>query len=320
MLDTIFKNGAGRKQANDELRDLVTQARDEREALGAMLAKMNADGMVRKCESLAGMVGAYDERAKSFDQLETRMSSLLEQVAEAKQASRSADCARRRASATPAGGGRDECAGPRGAGDRGRTARGERRSSTSCALRLRQAAAEVGQSAGAVAALKGELEALRRSESQLNQELQGIRDGAREARDDSAAATQAVSDVQEKLESFAQLQELSETTEQRLAALNALAEHVSHKAKALETQKHTVEHAVVEATRLNEMVWTHGCADRPARAGQRADAARRRNRGAHGGAGAGHRAGAGRGQRGARRVPARVGAARRPRAARCRST
>jgi hypothetical protein len=28
MLDTIFKNGSGRKQNQDELRDLVTQARE----------------------------------------------------------------------------------------------------------------------------------------------------------------------------------------------------------------------------------------------------------------------------------------------------
>jgi hypothetical protein len=112
MLDTIFKNGAGRKQANDELRDLVTQARDEREALGAMLAKMNADGLVRKCEALAGMVGTYDERAKGFQQVEARMSSLLDHVAEAKQASQALDCARRRASTIPAGGGRAERPGP----------------------------------------------------------------------------------------------------------------------------------------------------------------------------------------------------------------
>src|SRR5687768_1880668 len=52
-----------------------------------------------------------------------------------------------------------------------------------------------------------------------------------------------------------QLQELSKTTEEKLAGLNALAEHVSQKAKALEGQKHTVERAVLEANRLNEMVW-----------------------------------------------------------------
>ena len=48
---------------------------------------------------------------------------------------------------------------------------------------------------------------------------------------------------------------MSKTTEERMASLNALAEHVTQKIKALENQKHTVEHAVVEANRLNEMVW-----------------------------------------------------------------
>jgi len=125
MLDTIFKNGSGRKQNQDELRDLVTQARDEREALGAMLAKMNADGLVRKCESLAGMVGAYDERARSFEKLEARMGGLLEQVAEAKQASE-ALTAPDGALTMPAGGRRVECPGARRSGHRGRAAPGER--------------------------------------------------------------------------------------------------------------------------------------------------------------------------------------------------
>src|SRR5262249_16150248 len=44
-------------------------------------------------------------------------------------------------------------------------------------------------------------------------------------------------------------------TEEQLASLNALAEHVSHKVKALDGQKRMIERAVVEANRLNEMVW-----------------------------------------------------------------
>src|SRR4029079_6675994 len=48
---------------------------------------------------------------------------------------------------------------------------------------------------------------------------------------------------------------MSKTTEERMTSLNALAEHVGQKVKALENQKHTGEHAVVEANRLNEMVW-----------------------------------------------------------------
>ncbi len=40
-----------------------------------------------------------------------------------------------------------------------------------------------------------------------------------------------------------------------MTGLNALAEHVNQKIKALENQKHTVERAVVESNRLNEMIW-----------------------------------------------------------------
>ena len=69
------------------------------------------------------------------------------------------------------------------------------------------------------------------------------------------AATEAVKEIEKKLGPLVQLQELSKNTEERLASLNALAEHVSQKAKALEAQKHAVERAVVEANRLNEMVW-----------------------------------------------------------------
>src|SRR5204862_4188078 len=64
-----------------------------------------------------------------------------------------------------------------------------------------------------------------------------------------------VKEVENKLGPLAQLHELSQSTEERLTSLNALAEHVSHKAKALENQQQAVEHAVVQANRINEMVW-----------------------------------------------------------------
>ncbi|MCW5656573.1 MAG: hypothetical protein KIT60_02610 [Burkholderiaceae bacterium] len=191
MLDTIFRNGSGRKQNQDELRDLVTQAREEREALELALARMQSEGDARTREARDN-AAALRQEGEQFEELRAR---------------------------------------------------------------LRQASAEVARSAETIIELKGELETLRRSEAQLTQELQGIRDGARAARDDASAASAAVQGVEQKLQAFARLQELSEGTEQRLNALNALAEHVSHKTKALETQKQTVERAVVEATRLNEMVW-----------------------------------------------------------------
>jgi chromosome segregation ATPase len=69
------------------------------------------------------------------------------------------------------------------------------------------------------------------------------------------ATAETVKDIETKLGHFAELNELSKTTEERIAALNVLAEHVAQKVKALEGQKHTVEHAIVESNRLNEMVW-----------------------------------------------------------------
>jgi len=272
MLDTIFKAGE-RKQAQDDLRALIEQAREERSALDIMLARISAagpslvhtarsldelgaktDGVTRRCDQLGKAVSSYEQCVSDFEQLETRMTDLLAQVADA----------RRHAEAmtAPDGGLQQIRDMAHEMGAQRREARAtldelQRESDNLEGLRerLRQATSEMGQSVGQAVALKGELDELRQSEAQLTQEMQGIRKSAGDARDDCDAAKRAVADVEAKLESFAQLQELSKSTEQRLASLNALSEHISHKAKALEAQKQTIERAVVEATRLNEMVW-----------------------------------------------------------------
>ena len=65
-----------------------------------------------------------------------------------------------------------------------------------------------------------------------------------------------VKEIEKKLEPLTQLHELSQSTDERLASLNALSEHVSRKAKAIESQQQAVEHAVVQANRVSEMVWS----------------------------------------------------------------
>lgn len=273
MLDTIFKTGSERKQTQDDLRTLVEQARAERAGLATMLEQINgaspalartgrtlddlrikADEVTRRCDKLGKVVGTYEECAKSFEQLEGRMSGLLSQVAEAR---RTSD-----AMTAPDGSLQQMRQAADEISSRSRAAHAtldelEREGEKLEALRerLRQASGDMGQSVGAVVALKGELEDLRRAEAELRLEMQGIRKSAGDARGDSEAARGAVAEVEGKLESLAQLQELSKSTEQRLVALNALAEHVAHKGKALEAQKLAVERAVVEAARLNEMVW-----------------------------------------------------------------
>ena len=68
------------------------------------------------------------------------------------------------------------------------------------------------------------------------------------------AAAATVREVDVKLQSFGQLQDLAKVLDQKLSMLNATAEHVTQKSKVLENQKHTIEQAVIQSHRLNEMV------------------------------------------------------------------
>ena len=120
---------------------------------------------------------------------------------------------------------------------------------------LRQSHTEIKASNDRAEALKSDFDQLRSVSAQLTGDFGKLKDVSREAHDEANATVEMVRDVENRLATLAQLQEMSKTTEERMATLNALSEHVTQKIKALENQKHTVEHAVVEANRLNEMVW-----------------------------------------------------------------
>src|SRR5262249_892496 len=213
MLDTIFKSGSERKQAQDDLRSTTDQARDERSALEIMLARISAagpslvhttrsldelsaktDAVTRRCDQLGKVVSQYDDCARRFEQLETRMTDLLSQVADARQHAE--------AMTAPDGGLQqvremaDEMAAQR------REARSmleelQREGESLDALRdrVRQAVAEMGQSVGQAVTLKGELEELRQSGAQLTHEVQGLRRSAGEARQDCEAAKGTAAEV-----------------------------------------------------------------------------------------------------------------------------
>ena len=121
--------------------------------------------------------------------------------------------------------------------------------------RLRTAQNEVKSSASTARSLKADFDRLRSLTGQLTQEHARLKESVRETHAQAATTTAAVRDVDKKLGPLNEMLELSKTTETRLATLNSLAAHVLQKVKVLENQKHTVEHAVVEANRLNEMVW-----------------------------------------------------------------
>ena len=113
-------------------------------------------------------------------------------------------------------------------------------------------AAEAGKRTGL---MQSEIEQLRTASATLTAEFAQIQQASAETRAHAAASAEAVQDVQHRLGSLSQLQETGRLAEERLTALNALAEHVGQKMKALENQKHIVERAVVESNRLNEMIW-----------------------------------------------------------------
>ncbi|MGC4084768.1 MAG: hypothetical protein QM736_22315 [Vicinamibacterales bacterium] len=114
---------------------------------------------------------------------------------------------------------------------------------------------DIKQSIEQTGTVKAELDQLRGATTVLTQELAKGRDSSREARDYATEALTTIREVEKKLGPIAKLQEISQSTEQRLASLNALSEHVSQKIKALDNQQTVVEHAVVQANRVSEMVW-----------------------------------------------------------------
>ena len=273
MLDALFGSQSSKKNQQDELQTLIAQAKEERTMLSAMLTQMasgtsklaqtskaleqvgqKADVAQKRLDDLGQKVGGYEERARSLDQVEKRIAALLEQVHEAQRVS-------------------EKITAPDGELQKHRlavnqlasqalenqatieTLRKERSSFEDLRALLKVSTNEVAKSVESVATLKGELDAVRSTGVQLTSEFQRLRDTSREAKEDSASAMESVKEIEKKLGPLVQLQELSKNTEERLASLNALAEHVSQKAKALEAQKHAVERAVVEANRLNEMVW-----------------------------------------------------------------
>ena len=106
--------------------------------------------------------------------------------------------------------------------------------------------------AGAIAR---ELDQLRSQASALAEDQAVISKTAEQVLDNTAVVTRTVKDIESKIDSLGMLHQLATTTEERLRSLNALAEHVSVKTKALDTQRETIDHAAAEASRLNEMVW-----------------------------------------------------------------
>jgi chromosome segregation ATPase len=122
--------------------------------------------------------------------------------------------------------------------------------------KLRTVQTEIRQSVDGAGALASELEVIRRMATDLTEDCARLSETSGMVREKTDTAMTAISEVERQLGPLAQLHALGQKTEERLVALNALAERVSLKAKAIESQRVTVEHALVQANALNEMVWS----------------------------------------------------------------
>ena len=278
MLDA-FKSLTGGKgkvvqQQADELGLLIANAREERSAISAMLntlasrsAKLaplgkqleevtdKATGITDRLDEIARRLTALDDRTHELEDVDKRIQALKDAAKGAEQTTLKA-------------------LGPDGELHKHReavqnlssqalqtqailaTLKKERTALEELRGHLRESEGEVKQALGHASTLKGELDQVRSTASALQQDFTKIRETSREAREDTNAAIATVKEVEQKLGPLAQIHELSQSTEERLNALNALAEHVSHKAKAVESQQQAIEHAVVQFNRVNEMVWS----------------------------------------------------------------
>ncbi len=277
MLDA-FKNmttGKGKvvQKQSEELEQLIASAREERSAISAMLTALTtrsakltplsksleqvtekATSVTTQLDEIAKRLAALDDRSKELAEVDARIQALKEAARQAEQTTQKAlgpdgELAKHREAVQHLSSQALQTHATLETLKKERTALDELRG------QLQKAETEVKQSLGQTASLKSELDQVRALASTLTQDYAKIRDTSREAREHTSTAMTTVKEVEAKLGPLARLHELSQSTEERLTSLNALAEHVSRKAKALESQQQAVEHAVVQSNRVNEMVW-----------------------------------------------------------------
>ncbi len=242
MLDAFKKIGGGggakstREQVG-ELQALIATAREERSALSTMLTQVQlhsaklaqagkslqqVDEKASVANTRVGEVGdrltKLDKRVQDLEAIDKRIGTLLEAVAQAEQTA-------------------SKLMSPDGELQKHRSAvqqlssqaiqtraslealKKEQEALDSLREQLRQALGEVKESAERSVALKGDVDQLRTASGQLAQEHGRLKDATREAREQANATAEAVKDVEKRLGPVAKLQEMSKSTEERMAAL-----------------------------------------------------------------------------------------------------
>ena len=265
--------GTRAKKRTDELSAIVVAARHERDALDALFAQLDGrrgkiaevsttvehvrDRAIDASEQLTAIVARIadlDERIAGFEVIGTQVATMTDTVRQAQEA----------ATLMSESGGQlqkhreameqlaVEYRETRAAID---LLGAERQIVTDAHAELQQSHADLRSAIDQAAGIKRELDQLQRQASALANDQAAISRTAEQVWDNTAVVARTVGDIEAKIASLGTLHALATTTEERLTSLNALAEHVTVKTKALDTQRITLDHAASEASRLNEMVW-----------------------------------------------------------------
>jgi len=270
-----FKKGQSKpaQQQAQDLEKLIATSREERAALSTMLTQIQmqssklaaASNALQDVEQLvtnaneridqvSDRLKTAEARSTELEAIESRIRTLVETVARAEQETSS-------------------LLGPDGRLQQHRAAiealsaeaadarenlealKGEHSTVKQIRSDVQTSSKDAAAAAKTASALQEQIDTLVSLSSDVSSRLQQMEEGAVETHKRTAATAEIIRDVETRLGVLPQLQEMSRVTEERLTSLNALAEHVSQKVKVLENQKHTVERAVIESNRLNEMIW-----------------------------------------------------------------
>ena len=274
MLDAFKLGGGKARREAAELRTLIDTAREERKALGTLLTDVStrsaklgkvgksldqtdkrASSVGKRLDELLPRIEALETRAQALDEVEQRVHTALETATAARDTSaklmaEDGDLQTHRQQVQKLSSQALETRASLETLARERPVLEELRE------QIRQSQLETRESIEGSSTLRAELEQVRRSATQLGEDYATLRGTTRAAGEEASAVSAAVKEVESRLGPLMQLQERSKTTQDQLAELNALAEHVGQKVKVLEGQKHAIDRAAVESNRLNEMVWS----------------------------------------------------------------
>ena len=265
--------GTKAKKRTDELNEIVLAARHERDALGALFDQLDGrrgrlvevstsvehvrDKAVDAATQLSAIVermADLDKRVADFEVIKGQVAEMTDVVRQAREAaalmSESAGEIQRHREAMEqlATEYRETRAAVESLG-------AQRQLVTDMHAEMQRSTVDLRGALDQADELKRQLDQLHRGASELADDQTAIRKTAEHVLDNTAVVTRTVKEIESRMASLGAVHELALTTEERIKSLNALAEHVSVKTKALDTQRVTIDHATSEAGRLNEMVW-----------------------------------------------------------------